>query len=250
MRTLFLQLIAVLALLVAVAAEPCRADAATQFAEANRAYAAGKYEEATKVYKALIDSGQGNAAVFYDLGNTWFRRGYLGHAILNYERALALDPEQPEAAANLAFVREKARSLELPQGRLERYLVYGTSAIYTGLACAGFWIGVFALAAFFFSRRRSKAALGLTILGLLLCAGAIGVEYLRETGAHGRDLAVVTTKSAEARVATADSASSVLALPAGSEVKILSTRGDWSYAELPNNTRGWIPTERVELVRM
>jgi tetratricopeptide (TPR) repeat protein len=250
MRTIFLKLVALLALIAGLAVQQSLADAASQFAEANRAYAAGKYEEATKAYTALIDSGQRNAALFYDLGNTWFRRGYLGRAVLNYERALTLDPEQPEATANLAFVRDQARSLELPEGRLEQYLAHGTSAFYAGLACGGFWIGLFALAAFFFSGRRLKGALAVTILGFLVCAGAAGAEYLRETGTRGRDLAVVTTKSAEARVATADSTGSVLVLPAGSEVKILSTRGDWSYAELPNSKRGWIPTERVEFVRM
>ena len=54
--------------------------------------------------------------------------------------------------------------------------------------------------------------------------------YASETGRRGRDLAIITGEKIEARVATADSASSVLALPAGSEIKILSTRGDWIYA--------------------
>jgi hypothetical protein len=57
-------------------------------------------------------------------------------------------------------------------------------------------------------------------------------------------------KNTEARLATADNANTVLALPAGSEVKLLSTRGDWSYAALPNNLRGWIPTNSAELVRL
>jgi hypothetical protein len=42
----------------------------------------------------------------------------------------------------------------------------------------------------------------------------------------------------------------VLLLPAGSEIKILSTRGDWSYAVLPNDLRGWIPAPSAERVRL
>jgi len=41
-----------------------------------------------------------------------------------------------------------------------------------------------------------------------------------------------------------------LALPPGSEVKIVSTRGDWIYAALPNNLRGWIPAKNAERVRL
>jgi hypothetical protein len=39
-------------------------------------------------------------------------------------------------------------------------------------------------------------------------------------------------------------------LPPGSEVKVLSTRGDWVYAALPNNLRGWIPAKDAEPVRL
>jgi hypothetical protein len=60
----------------------------------------------------------------------------------------------------------------------------------------------------------------------------------------------VTGTGIEARFATADSANSVLALPPGSEIKILSTRGDWIYAALPNNLRGWLPAKSAELVRL
>jgi len=60
----------------------------------------------------------------------------------------------------------------------------------------------------------------------------------------------VTGKDVQARLATADTANSVLALPAGSEIKVLSTRGDWIYAALPNNLRGWIPAKNAERVRL
>jgi hypothetical protein len=53
-----------------------------------------------------------------------------------------------------------------------------------------------------------------------------------------------------ARIATADSAQAVLALPAGSEIKVLNERGDWLYAELPNDKHGWIPRSAAERVRM
>jgi hypothetical protein len=63
-------------------------------------------------------------------------------------------------------------------------------------------------------------------------------------------LAIVTAPEVQARLATADSASSILQLPPGSEVQVLSQRGDWVYAILPNNLRGWIPSASVEPVRL
>src|SRR5438046_2652181 len=72
----------------------------------------------------------------------------------------------------------------------------------------------------------------------------LGNAYFR-TGDFGR--AILNYKRA---LATADTANSVLALAAGSEIKILNTRGDWVYAALPNNLRGWIPAKSAELVRL
>src|SRR5207249_4622877 len=108
-----------------------------------------------------------------------------------------------------------------------------------------FMISAFCLAALVFTRRRSRATLTLLLVMLLISAGGIVATWQLERGSEGSALAVVTGKDVQARLATADTANSVLALPPGSEVKILSTRGDWIYAALPNNLRGWIPAKNA-----
>ena len=62
-----------------------------EFAKANQEYAQGHFKEAIAGYEALVRAGQWNANLFYDLGNAYFRTRDFGRAILNYERALALD---------------------------------------------------------------------------------------------------------------------------------------------------------------
>ncbi|MDQ6861767.1 MAG: SH3 domain-containing protein, partial [Verrucomicrobiota bacterium] len=89
-----------------------------------------------------------------------------------------------------------------------------------------------------------------SVVALLVFAAAVYALYALETGADGRSLAIITAPKIEARLATADSSGTVLVLPAGSEVKILSTRGDWSYAALPNDLRGWIPANSAERVHL
>jgi hypothetical protein len=100
-------------------------------------------------------------------------------------------------------------------------------------------------------RRRRSAALGaVVVLAALVCGAAIAGLYTRETGVRGRALAIVVEASVEARIATADSSATVLALPPGSEINILNSRGDWMYAALPNDLRGWIPSTAAERVRL
>jgi hypothetical protein len=83
-----------------------------------------------------------------------------------------------------------------------------------------------------------------------VCGLSIFAIFTLENGTRGEALAVVTAKEVEARLATADNAKSILLLPAGSEITILSERGDWIYAALPNDQRGWIPASSAERVRL
>ena len=220
------------------------------FAKANQEYAQGNFKEAINNYEAMVGTGHWNANLFYDLGNAYFRTHDFGRAILNYERALALDNHHPEATANLQIARDESRALELQPTKMERYLQFASVNQYTIAAAVAFWLGIFGIVALIFARRRSAALLFLSILCLLVGGLAVWAIHTLDNGSEGRGLAIVTGNDVQARLATADTANSVLALPAGSEIRILSTRGDWMYAGLPNDLRGWIQTKNAEQVRL
>ena len=219
-------------------------------AKANEAYGQKRYDEAAADYQELVRSGQWNATVFYNLGNARYRLGDFGQAILNYERALALEPRHPEADANLRLARDEARALELRKDWIERYAGFATVKQWSIAAAVAFWIALFLIARLLLSRKRSTGGMALVTLGLVIGAVSVFAIVTLENGSGGNALAIVTGKDVTARIATADSAQSVLALPAGSEIKVESERGDWIYAALPNDQHGWIPAGAAERVRM
>jgi len=223
------------------------AQPSAQFAKANQEYAAGDFKAAVEDYEDLVRSGQDAPNVFYNLGNAYFRKSDFGRAILNYERALALDPRHPEAQANLRVTRDEARALELIPSRWERLFAFANENQYAVAAAVAFWIGIFSVATWIFGRRR---AIVLSILSLSIFAIAVLTSYQLSHGRNARGLAIVTGENVEARLATADNANRVLTLPPGSEIQIVSQRGDWIYAALPNNLRGWMPANSAEQVRM
>ncbi|HEX8898630.1 MAG TPA: tetratricopeptide repeat protein [Chthoniobacterales bacterium] len=220
------------------------------FTKANQAYAEGRFEEAANGYESLVSSRNWNANLFYDLGNARYRLGDFGQAILSYERALALDPRHPEAEANLRLARDEARALEMRRDGIEHYASIATVKQYTIVAAITFWFALFMTAHLFFSSRRSGGRIALIALSILVCGASVFAIFTLENGTHGDALAVITAKEVEARLATADTAKSVLVLPAGSEIETLSDRGDWIYAALPNDQRGWIPASSAQRVRM
>jgi outer membrane protein assembly factor BamD (BamD/ComL family) len=213
------------------------------FAKATTAFAAGQFKSAIQQYQAVVQSGEWSANLFYNVGNAYFRDGDFGRAILNYERALQLDRNHPEADANLRIARDQTHALELAPTLLENYLNLAGAKSFAILAATLFWGTIILLIL------RRRKAVWMTI-GLVLIASCGFAVYKLESGTRGQAVAVVVGDNVEARVATADSAKSVLALPPGSEVVILQERGDWSYAALPNDLRGWISTKAVERVRL
>jgi tetratricopeptide (TPR) repeat protein len=213
-------------------------------------YRAERFREAAELYDQQISRGERNAPLFYNAGNAWYRAGDLGRAILNYERALALEPGHPEATANLQLARDKARALELQKSGVDKWLARVQPNHYSVIAAVAFWSAAFAFAALLLGKRRSRRLIATAAVGLLIAAGSVAALYRHETGNRGAARAIVTAGNIQARLATADTAGAVLALPPGSEIGILSTRGEWSYAALPNGLRGWIPASSAERVRL
>jgi tetratricopeptide (TPR) repeat protein len=233
--------IALLLLASCALALPAFAD----FDKANKEFAVGNYKGAIADYQAEVVAHRWSANLFYDLGNAYFRVNDIGRAILNYKRALQLEPGHPEAATNLQIARDQSRGLRLIPSELENSLHALRSSTWAVVAAACFWLAIFALIF-----RRTTALMTGAIFCLLLSAGCAWAAWSLENGAEGSRAAVVVAENTDARVATADTARSILALPPGSAVMILQERGDWNYAELPNHQRGWIAAGAAEKVRL
>src|SRR4029453_2050304 len=162
-----------------------------EFAKANQEYAQGNFKEAIASYEALVRAGQWNANLFYDLGNAYFRTRDFGRAILNYERALALDNHHPEATANLQIARDESRALELQPTRLENFLQFASINQYSVAAAVAFWLGIFGIVALIFARRRSAALMSLSVLCLLVCAMAVWAIHTLDNSSKGGALPIV-----------------------------------------------------------
>lgn len=218
---------------------------AGDFETANRLFDEGNFKGARAEYEQLVASGQGSPNIFYNLGNAFYRLGEEGQAILNYERALALDPAHPEANANIALLRSRSGGRVAEPAWWERAILPQASDFFTIAASAAIWSAV-ALLAWMLIARRASAMLWLVFAVISFVALYAGASTWHL--ARNRALAIVTAKEADARLAPADRASLAEKLPAGSRVRVLSERGDWTYCELPGRGRGWLPSSALEKV--
>ena len=79
------------------------------FEEANVAASRGDYAEAIRLYSEVIEAGVQDPDVYFNLGTAFAQSGDYPRAILSYERALTLRPNDAGAATNLV---EAEKALE------------------------------------------------------------------------------------------------------------------------------------------
>ncbi|MCX7872050.1 MAG: tetratricopeptide repeat protein [Verrucomicrobiae bacterium] len=77
-----------------------------EFDQANRLFEQGQYSNAIAVYESLIKNGKASTAVYFNLGNAYFKSGKIGYAIYNYLIAQRLAPRDPDIRANIEFARK------------------------------------------------------------------------------------------------------------------------------------------------
>ena len=80
---------------------------ASIFESGNASYSKGHYQAAIKDYQSLIQNNQKNGAIYYNLGNAYFRSNLIGQAIWSYMKALGIDPRNEDIKHNLSVAKAK-----------------------------------------------------------------------------------------------------------------------------------------------
>ncbi|MCR4319495.1 MAG: hypothetical protein NUV74_04045, partial [Candidatus Brocadiaceae bacterium] len=88
--------------------------AAKNIAARNNQEAELKLKEAASQYETILTHGFEHGQIYYNLGNTYYRKGELGRAILNYRKAQRLIPRNADLNANLRLAKNSTEDKELP----------------------------------------------------------------------------------------------------------------------------------------
>ena len=75
--------------------------------QGNRFYQSGQYENALEVYHKVLSQGYESAALYYNLGNAYFKTNKLGYAVLYYEKGLKLSPGDEDILYNLKIANAR-----------------------------------------------------------------------------------------------------------------------------------------------
>jgi len=84
------------------------------FVKANEYSASKDYQQAVNTYQQLLKTGVQSAEVEYNLGNAFLQLNKVAEAILHYERALVLEPNDNDILKNLRLAQERVETDIIP----------------------------------------------------------------------------------------------------------------------------------------
>lgn len=219
------------------------------FEQGNEAYNAGDYPKAIDAYEQLTAESVVSPAVFFNLGNAYYRSGQRGAAVANYERALQLDPASQEARENLdKCVRETKQQLARPlPPDWERSLLFWHYNLPPGVTRAtafalwfSFW-GLLAVLQFRRIRAVRHAAMAAGLLALVFGLSAW-------SKAHGNLYAAAIDEQVPVHYGTSDDETVRFHLYAGDRVLVDRREKGWARVMTADGERGWVKADALALV--
>ena len=224
------------------------ASAPDAFEQANQLYERGRFGEAAAAYETLVRANTTSPALFFNLGNAYFKAGHVGRALVNYRRAEELAPRDPDIRANLQFARNSVPGANLrPVNRWVRWLprlTLNEATLVTAVAL-WVWLGLLTLRQLRPATRQPLRALThlAGLLTLLLVAFAGANWHLRRDALT----AIVVVPEATVHYGPLDESPSASSVRDGLELEVADTKGDWVQVTDATRRVGWLKREQAAL---
>ena len=221
------------------------------------AYSDGDWAGAARAWSDLRALGLESPQLYCNLGDALFKQDDLAHAILNYERALKLDPSYADARHNLAFAQTQLQDKieAIPDFFLE---VWGRKMCW--LLPADTWAALFlvllavtlaCVLLFLLGRRVAARKTGFIagIVALVLALLCVSFAFWQRADYRKADSAIITRAVTTVQSAPGrDSAKDLFVLHEGTKVKLLDSVGSWRNIELADGRQGWLPETDLEVI--
>jgi tetratricopeptide (TPR) repeat protein len=223
------------------------------WSKANSLYNQKEYDSAAFYYEKLAALKTENPEVYYNLGNTYYKLNKVGPAVLNYNRALKIDPGYTPAAENLLLTESRIHN-RIP-GTQDIFFVkwwkevtnQTLSETWAIISALLFVIVILLLVLKRLNRLPFHLPSQLPAIMFILCAVTIIFAYFSsERRVKNMDAVVMFPDSPfQDNIKSAKSQSLV---PEGTVVNIQAVKNGWAQITLPDGRNGWMRTEALQKI--
>lgn len=225
-------------------------------AQGDSAYMRNDYASAIQIYESLLIKGEA-AEIYYNLGNSYYKTDDIAKAILNYERALLLQPGNADVRANLEIARSKTidKVVSVP----DIFFVTWTKSLinclsvdaWAKLGVAFFILLLVSFSLFFFSKqivwKKSGFIAGFVFLIFVVLSNVFASE--QKTELMNRNNAIILSPSVTVRSTPSESGTSLFVLHEGHKIEIKdNSMREWKEIRLEDGKVGWVPASAIEVI--
>jgi len=228
-----------------------------RFENANQLYRSGGYDKAAKLYEEILAQGYESPELYYNLGNCYYKLNNLPAAILQFERARKLKPQDEDIVHNLtlANLRTEDRIEPIPDlffinwwrkwtelASADQWAIIGLVSLWLALCMI---IGIFYIYRSLLIRRIFSIA---TTLAVLLFAVSFLAAIDRHKIMDNHKFAIVFSPSTDVKSAPDVQSTGLFVLHSGVKVELIDRVGDWNKVRLADGKVGWMQSSNFKVI--
>ncbi len=228
--------------------------------EADVAYRNENFAESIKLYEAQVAKGKltnrESAQLYYNLGNAYFRDSQIAKSIVNYERALLLNPGDSDIRHNLRFAKTR---IEDKIDSADNFFINKWISSIQNLYNANSWtiigigffllliiaIGVYMVSSLI-SLRKISFYSGLVLLALVIIANVFAFKQKHKI--TNRSTGIVMSASVSIYTSPDAHSQELFRLHEGAKVNVKREEGRWIEIVIANGSVGWLQKKNVEII--
>ena len=234
--------------------------AALPLNEAEAAYINNNFAESIRLYEAQVSEhrsiNQESAQIYYNLGNAYFRDNQIAKAIVNYERALLLEPGDSDIRHNLRFAKTRIEDkIDSADNLFINKWIRSIQNLYSGNTWAIMGIvlfillivaiGLYMISAQIILRKVSFYS-GIVLLSLVIITNVFA--FNQKTKITNRSTAIIMSASVSIYTSPDAHSQELFRLHEGAKVKIKREEGRWIEIVIANGSVGWLQKMYVETI--
>ena len=226
-----------------------QADNTQLWEKANAFYTTEEYQKAVGVYLQILNSGEESAKLYFNLGNAYYKVGDMNNAILYYERAKLLAPNDEDITFNLKMANQYVVTSidELPKPFFLRWkqsiINLYPADTWSYISISAFILFLLLLGLFIFSKtvsiRRISFWLGILIVIFSGFTYSFAAHQKKKT--EIRDHAIVFCPRVTVKSSPAESGTDLFLIYEGLKVQITDSLNTWREIKLADGNEGWLP---------
>lgn len=225
----------------------------TTMDSANLDYSKGNYENAIKIYERIINKDLEAPELYFNLGNAYYKSNNIAYAILNYERAKKMDPDNEDILVNLKFANQKiedkidvAPQLFLTEWK-DDIIHLMTEKAWSMLCIVSLAIAFLLFGLYVSSTNKTIQQIGF-FGGIFLILASVFLFFIAKdkytTTKYSSD-AIITSASVTATGSPNEKGTKLFILHEGTKVSITQEDGIWTEIKIANGNVGWVKSESL-----